>query len=707
MKRSIYILIACILLFSCFSAAAEGFSSPLPPLNEVTGAEDIGDARAVLFDVDSGAVYYESGGDKKARPGSLTTIMTAVLLIENTPVGQWDTPLEPLASVNSNWSSRGFQMGLKKDMTPTRLDLLYGLLLEGAADAAFVTELIVSGSEADFVNAMNEKAEELGMSSTRFDNGFGLGSGGHYTCAQDMAKLASFAMRDALFCRVAAAKEYVCSEGCGSIALKNSNAALSSPDCIGIKAGADSEKEHCVITCVRSGELRLAAVVLEASSDSAAYGIAERLISSGMGVYSSECAGKPFLPTDALFKANKETALRLSPGGELVRTSVGAGDVLRVCGSSISLGKIWYCIFREGTRLWISADDADLVSYVDDVLIYPGMALSRETAKGESIRIDPIVITRHDIVDVKLTLSLPRGDVALYSEHHPNVFGHCELKNTSLAEPFETALLSEGIYLCTIEATVRACALGCEPELITKTERSLLSIGTGGECISYNSNGGSGAPAGECFIGSFTIPEETPSRTGCVFLNWNSASDGSGQSFAPGETVTADGSFTLYAMWAPGEDAWDADLRALYDEGVILEGYVKNEAGITSLYIEISGAEGVVYTNSAALRANDAEPGSLLLDPPVVLEPGQYSVKLYGCAAGGERTPLFEDGLTVEAPEATPAPEITQEPSPTEQIRPSKPFIDLASVPIWVWFAIGAAVVIILIAIIIHILRHG
>ena len=89
------------------------------------------------------------------------------------------------------------------------------------------------------------------------------------------------------------------------------------------------------------------------------------------------------------------------------------------------------------------------------------------------------------------------------------------------------------------------------------------------------------------------------------------------------------------------------------------------------------------------------------------MEPGEYNVRLYGSAAGRENELVFEGSFAVEAQEATPTPEAEETPSPTEQAPAHKPFLDLSSVPIGVWFAIGAAVVVILIAIIIHILKHG
>ncbi|MBR0134560.1 MAG: D-alanyl-D-alanine carboxypeptidase, partial [Clostridia bacterium] len=183
MKRIIAIAASLIMLLSFGTAFADGLSDPLPPVVPVSVFEDLGETRAVLVDIDSGAILFSRNSDKQAKPGSLTALMTALLLMENTAPADWNVFLPALKEVNSSWSGRGNQMGLEKGDTPSRADLLYGLLLEGAADAAYTTAVLVSGSESEFVSAMNVRARELGMTGTKFDNGYGLGSGGHYTCA--------------------------------------------------------------------------------------------------------------------------------------------------------------------------------------------------------------------------------------------------------------------------------------------------------------------------------------------------------------------------------------------------------------------------------------------------------------------------------------------------------------------------------------------
>ena len=704
MKRFISVLAALIIMTCVFTLPkAEGMTDALPPLAPIKGVEDIGSARAVLMDLDTGAVIYEKNSDERAVPGSLTTIMTALLLIEDTAAGDWDTPLPALKAVNSTWTSRGAQMGLQKGDTPTRRDLLYALLLQGSADAAYVTEMLVSGSESDFVDGMNKKAAELGMTETNFGNGYGLGAGNHYTCAHDLALLVRRAMQNDMFSIAVKTKDFTCSAGAREIRLSNTNEMLGSGGCIGVKSGSDSEKAHCVIEAVEAGSLRLCAIVLEASSDSMAMSLAERLIAAGVSSYASEGGYFPTTPTNAYFIAVRDLDLK-SPSGGSARVSEGEG--MRVCGSFAEPnGDIKYCVFHQGSFYWAKAEDMAFVSFIDDIFIENGEALSREVLTADSFDITTYAVSRHLIKNVSVTLRLPDGTAVLTSSHAPNAHGLCEMSGTSFAEGFESRLLSEGLYYCTVEITAEAFVQGCEPKEIVKTNSSILAVGTGGEVVSYNANAGENAPEGECFFDSFTIPSDVPLRTGYDFIGWNALPDGTGAAYMPCDTVAYDGSLTLYAQWKPAASHWTVEVTALYDTGLQLEGTVRNPAGITSLRLEVITGTETVYDYIVACLANEAEPGRLLLPHAVLHEKGEHTVRLYG-SAGGEEELLSEQKVEVSREEAakTPIPSETARPTDTA---PKKPFINLGAVPIVVWFILGAVVVAVLIALMVMIIKRG
>ena len=707
MKRFLPILISAVLLISIFTPVhADGFESVIPELPELFGFGG-GNERAVLFDIDSGAILYEKNGSSQARQGSLTTLMTALLLIENTSPDDWDTPLPPLTEVNSRWSSRGRQMGLKENDTPTRRDLLYALMLMGAADAAFVTEMLVSGSESGFVDLMNEKGRELGMNGTHFDNGYGLGSGSHYTCARDLALLTTEAMKQPIIEQAAATRQYYCSAGCPGVLLTNLNTELETEGCIGVRSGSDSEREHCVITAFKMGDARIAAVVLEAASDTSAYALAKRLINAGASIYASEGGLYSFTPTNALFRTKVETALYSAPDLNEIASTVPVGEGLRVSGACDMKPGLRCCVYHNGSFLWANADELEFICFVDDIFIENGVSLSCERQKNEPIELASFISTRHEVESVSISLRLPDGTLKLKKDYSPCTHGVCRLSGTTLAESIMALQLTEGIYTCETEVKVRQSIPGIESAETVKTNTSVLSVGTGGECVSYNCGLGYGAPQGECFLGEFIIPAETPGRPGFIFEEWNTAPDGTGQSFAPGETVPYPSSLTLYPIWSVGDVSWNVIAEAAHEGSLSFAGFAENTGGITSLRLIVNGGEGAAFDKSVSLCVNSTELGGLFDQEPITLEPGEYEVELWGAAGGRAEEKLFGTHLSVgeAAPVETEAPQIT--PAPTEETGEKKPFLNLAAVPIAVWFIVGAAVVAGLLAAIIIIIKRG
>ncbi len=709
MKRIFSVILAILLLIlPLFGIGASGISDTVPAPFAFEGFEDLNETKAAVFDIDSGAVIYQRSGDSKANPGSLTVIMTALILIENTDNSSWDRPLEPLTETNSKWSSRGAKMGLEKGDTPTRRDLLYALLMEGAADAAFVTEMLISGSENDFVELMNSRAEQLSMTCTHYENGYGLGSGDHYTCANDMVLLTLEAMKHEVFSEAVREEEYLCSLGCRGIALHNTNTSLGSSGCIGIKSGSDSEKAHSVILAYEAGSARIAAVVLEAPSDIQAFSFADRLISCGFTDYLSECGLRSYKQTDALCRTDSIITVYSEPDGSPL-ANFPAGKTMRICGSAKSGSTIWYCIFDEGAYKWIKSADVEFVCYINDIFIECGDALSKEITKGEIIELDSFVSSRHKIKSITLSLNLPDGTQTFRSTVFPCSHGKNTLYSTGIAESLRSLLISEGLYVCTIDVEAEASVEGEEPISLKRTGNGLLAVGTGGNCVAYNANMGENAPLGECFFDSFTVSNEIPTRAGYVFDGWNTSPEGNGNSYQPGQVVEADDSITLYALWNEGEYLWDNDARIYYEYGLIIEGFIRNNAGVTSLRMTVESNGELIKEIYSPCLSNEVEPGSVLVTEPVILPEGEYIVEVFASAGGQPEEKILSQSIEVGKQEET------QPPVPTETIQPSQtsdPYVppndfSLAGIPIWIWFLVGTLVVAGLITWIVIILKRG
>jgi D-alanyl-D-alanine carboxypeptidase len=128
-------------------------------------------------------------------PASLTKLMTAAVAIEQGDVNMMITSdIDGAALLDATGSTI---MGLKPGMELSLLDLLYGLLLPSGNDAAIAIAKGVSGSEAAFVELMNEKARSLALDDTVFTNPHGLDDEDLRSSAHDMALLARFVMQNA------------------------------------------------------------------------------------------------------------------------------------------------------------------------------------------------------------------------------------------------------------------------------------------------------------------------------------------------------------------------------------------------------------------------------------------------------------------------------------------------------------------------------
>ncbi|KPV55216.1 peptidase M15, partial [Paenibacillus sp. A3] len=148
---------------------------------------------AALIDVASGRLLYSSRGDKPMRIASLTKIMTAIVAIEH---GR----LSDRAKVSKNaFGKEGSSIYLRLNEEMNLKDLLYGLMLRSGNDAAITIAEHVGGSVEGFAFLMNEKAKVVGMTNSSFKNPSGLDEQGHYSTANDMAKLTAYALKNPVF----------------------------------------------------------------------------------------------------------------------------------------------------------------------------------------------------------------------------------------------------------------------------------------------------------------------------------------------------------------------------------------------------------------------------------------------------------------------------------------------------------------------------
>ena len=219
---------------------------------------------ACLMEAESGKLLYSKNADKRMHMASTTKVMTAIVAIESGIAldAVLTTPREAVGV-------EGSSVYLAENEKITFEALLYSLLLASANDAAVAIAMHVAGSVDAFVDLMNDKAQELGLSNTNFTNPHGLYDENHYTTARDLASLMAYAMKNDVFAAITVSQKRVFArEGEGVRVLINHNKLLKTYDgVIGGKTGFTKNSGRCLVSVAERGGLRLIAVTLNAPDD--------------------------------------------------------------------------------------------------------------------------------------------------------------------------------------------------------------------------------------------------------------------------------------------------------------------------------------------------------------------------------------------------------------------------------------------------------
>lgn len=271
--RLICIILAAFVLTSPLAAYAE-YDAEHP---ELLTEDDITAEACILIEQTTGNVIFEKNADAVMYPASTTKIMTVLL-------GLLTCDLSDTVTVSYNGSKAGVRaqldpesstLGLDEGEQINMKDLLYGTILRSGNDAAIAVAEHVSGSEAAFVDLMNQTAQKLGMTNTHFMNAHGLHHENHYTSARDLATLSYTAMKDETFRDIAGSvtyhmgatnenKERTISTG-HRIMLKNYNGEANSyyyEYITGIKSGTTDAAGYCYVGSAHRDGVDLISVVL-------------------------------------------------------------------------------------------------------------------------------------------------------------------------------------------------------------------------------------------------------------------------------------------------------------------------------------------------------------------------------------------------------------------------------------------------------------
>ena len=223
---------------------------------------------SILMEASTGTVIYEEQADQRLSPASITKIMTLILIFDALKDGTI-TLEEEVTTSNYAKSMGGSQVFLEEGEKQTVDTMMKCIVVASANDASVAMAERIAGSEAEFVNRMNERAAGLGMTNTHFEDCCGLtDSDNHYSSARDVA-----IMSRELITKYPAIHEYstiwmqnithTTNKGTTEFGLANTNKLLKQYQwATGLKTGSTSKAKYCVSATAEKDGVKLIAVIM-------------------------------------------------------------------------------------------------------------------------------------------------------------------------------------------------------------------------------------------------------------------------------------------------------------------------------------------------------------------------------------------------------------------------------------------------------------
>jgi D-alanyl-D-alanine carboxypeptidase (penicillin-binding protein 5/6) len=270
-----------ILLLLCLAPMlASAQTDPLPAMPQLAAKS------YVLFDYNSNQILVDRDGDARMEPASLTKLMTAYLTFDAIRHGTLSIHQKlDVPSIAVRNTGRDSRMLLKAGQTVTVDDLLRGLIVDSGNDAAIMLAENIAGSQAGFVDMMNQEAKRLGMKNTHYANPAGLPDAEHYSSASDLAVLAAAMIRDyPQYYPLFSLRSYTFN----NVTQSNPNRLLwIDPYVDGIKTGYTESEGYCLVGSAQRGNHRLISVLFGANSSRLRASESQKLLNYGFQHFDS------------------------------------------------------------------------------------------------------------------------------------------------------------------------------------------------------------------------------------------------------------------------------------------------------------------------------------------------------------------------------------------------------------------------------------
>lgn len=274
--------LVCVLCTLCTLLPAYAIEIPEPTLSpdanpydaqhpELLEEDQLYAASAILMEAGSGRVFFEKNADQVMYPASTTKIMTALLALE---LGNLDQTCVVSENAITFYEDDVTTIDLRAGEEMSLRNLLYAALVKSANDAANVIAENIAGDLVTFVALMNQKAAELGCTSTNFTNPHGLHNEYHYTTARDMAIITQAALQNPTFREIVNTTSYTipATNLMRARKISNSNELMVPstseknnkyyfPQAIGVKTGTTSVAGYCFVGAAQQDGVELISVV--------------------------------------------------------------------------------------------------------------------------------------------------------------------------------------------------------------------------------------------------------------------------------------------------------------------------------------------------------------------------------------------------------------------------------------------------------------
>ncbi len=309
MKKWIALIMSIIfvLIFSLPAMALPAENNALAFYEKLTGAPEISAKSAVLYEANTGTILYQKNEKEALSPASVTKIMTLLLIAEGIAEGKISLSDNVIISENAS-SMGGSQVFLKEGEEMNVEELLKCTVIASANDASVALAEHLCGSEEAFVRRMNEKAEQLSLYGTHFENTTGLDDTvtNHTMSALDIAILSSELVKFDFITKYSSLWQDTIRDG--AFTLTNTNRLVRYYEgCNGLKTGSTDKAGYCVSVSAKRNNLNLICVIMGAQTKEIRNNEARALLDFGFSSVALYESPSVLLERIPVLKSSKET----------------------------------------------------------------------------------------------------------------------------------------------------------------------------------------------------------------------------------------------------------------------------------------------------------------------------------------------------------------------------------------------------------------